>query len=143
MILFQPCAKLNSQDAGSDTISEEVEVYAADFKCCDHGTACQTARPNGVGSRLSLDGYNWRKYGQKKVKRSEFPRSYYKCTHPSCPVKRKVETTIDGQIAEIVYSGEHNHPKPGRPCPSKKTLSSTSTDVVMCDMHGVDGTMQM
>lgn len=66
---------------------------------------------------MSFDGYNWKKYGQKKVKRSEFIRSYYKCTHPSCPVKRKVETTIDGQIAEIVYSGEHNHPKPH---PSKK-----------------------
>jgi len=93
-------------------------------------------------SCLSLDGYNWRKYGQKKVKGSEFPRSYYKCTHPSCPVKRKVETTIDGQIAEIVYSGEHNHLKPGKPCPPRKPLSSTSTEVVMCDVHGIDETMQ-
>ena len=136
------CAKLNLQDAGSDAISEEVEVNAEHFTCCDHVTACQAARPNGVRSRLSLDGYNWRKYGQKKVKGSEFPRSYYKCTHPSCPVKRKVETTVDGQIAEIVYSGEHNHLKPGKPCSPRKPLSSTSTKVVMCDMHGIDDTMQ-
>lgn len=93
-------------------------------------------------SRLSLDGYNWRKYGQKKVKGSEFPRSYYKCTHPSCPVKRKVETTIDGRIAEIVYSGEHNHLKPGKPCLPRKPLSSTSTEVVVCDMRGTDDTMR-
>ena len=130
---------LTLQDAGSDTISEE-EVYAE--HCCDHLTACQIARRNGVGGRLSLDGYNWRKYGQKKVKGSEFPRSYYKCTHPSCPVKRKVETTVDGQIAEIVYSGEHNHLKPGKPCSPRKPLSSTSTEVVMCDVHGIDETMQ-
>ncbi|KAG6522488.1 WRKY transcription factor 44-like [Zingiber officinale] len=62
--------------------------------------------------RQSYDGYNWRKYGQKQVKGSEYPRSYYKCTYPTCQVKKKVERSFDGQIAEIVYKGEHNHPKP-------------------------------
>ncbi|PPS16056.1 hypothetical protein GOBAR_AA04525 [Gossypium barbadense] len=51
----------------------------------------------------------------KQVKGSEYPRSYYKCTHPNCPVKKKVERSLDGQIAEIVYKGEHNHPKPQPP----------------------------
>ncbi|KAF7816190.1 WRKY transcription factor WRKY24-like [Senna tora] len=63
-------------------------------------------------SRRSDDGYNWRKYGQKQVKGSENPRSYYKCTYPSCPTKKKVERSLDGQITEIVYKGTHNHPKP-------------------------------
>ena len=72
--------------------------------------------------RPSYDGYNWRKYGQKQVKGSEYPRSYYKCTHPNCPVKKKVERLFDGQIAEIVYKGEHNHPKPQ---PPKKSSSGT------------------
>lgn len=58
------------------------------------------------------DGYNWRKYGQKQVKGSEFPRSYYKCTHPSCPVKKKVERNHEGHITEIIYKGAHSHPKP-------------------------------
>eukprot|EP00249_Psilotum_nudum_P022454 c28521_g1_i7 orf=825-2477(+) len=62
--------------------------------------------------RPSEDGYNWRKYGQKQVKGSEYPRSYYKCTYPNCPVKKKVERSYDGQVTEIVYKGEHNHPKP-------------------------------
>ncbi|XP_042375613.1 WRKY transcription factor WRKY24-like [Zingiber officinale] len=62
--------------------------------------------------RRSDDGYNWRKYGQKQVKGSENPRSYYKCTYPSCPTKKKVERSSDGQITEIVYKGTHNHPKP-------------------------------
>nr|KJB62526.1 hypothetical protein B456_009G421200 [Gossypium raimondii] len=92
----------------------------------------QTSEPSKVGSqnmeedpkvlpavansdRPSYDGYNWRKYGQKQVKGSEYPRSYYKCTHPNCPVKKKVERSLDGQIAEIVYKGEHNHPKPQPP----------------------------
>ncbi|KAE8722751.1 putative WRKY transcription factor 33 [Hibiscus syriacus] len=64
------------------------------------------------GNRKSDDGYNWRKYGQKQVKGSENPRSYYKCTYPNCPTKKKVERSLDGQITEIVYKGSHNHPKP-------------------------------
>lgn len=58
------------------------------------------------------DGYNWRKYGQKAVKGSENPRSYYKCTYPSCPTKKKVERSLDGHVTEIVYKGAHSHPKP-------------------------------
>ncbi|KAI0498037.1 hypothetical protein KFK09_021278 [Dendrobium nobile] len=58
------------------------------------------------------DGYNWRKYGQKQVKGSEFPRSYYKCTHPKCPVKKKVERSLVGHVTEIIYKGQHNHLKP-------------------------------
>ncbi|XP_010529766.1 PREDICTED: WRKY transcription factor 44-like [Tarenaya hassleriana] len=76
------------------------------------------------GDRSCLDGYNWRKYGQKQVKGSECPRSYYKCTHLNCPVKKKVERSLDGQISEIVYQGEHNHPKP---ClPPRRSSSSAS-----------------
>ncbi|CAH9131753.1 unnamed protein product [Cuscuta epithymum] len=64
---------------------------------------------------LSNDGYNWRKYGQKHVKGSKYLRSYYKCTHPKCPVKKNVERSADNEIAQIVYKGEHNHPKPCLP----------------------------
>ncbi|XP_073005813.1 probable WRKY transcription factor 4 [Typha latifolia] len=58
------------------------------------------------------DGYNWRKYGQKQVKGGEFPRSYYKCTYPKCPVKKKVERSHDGHITEIIYKGQHSHQRP-------------------------------
>ncbi|CAN1248400.1 Probable WRKY transcription factor 3 [Linum perenne] len=60
----------------------------------------------------SDDGYNWRKYGHKPIKGSEYPRSYYKCTHPNCPVKKKVERSGEGQISEIIYKGQHNHEVP-------------------------------
>lgn len=75
--------------------------------------------------RPSCDGYNWRKYGQKAVKGSEYPRSYYKCSQPTCPVKKIVERSFDGQISEIVYKGEHSHPKPR---PPKRRLSSGSQE---------------
>lgn len=58
------------------------------------------------------DGYGWRKYMQKQVKRSEYLQSYYKCTHPSCQVKKKVERSHEGHVTEIIYKGTHNHPKP-------------------------------
>ena len=58
------------------------------------------------------DGYCWRKYGQKQVKGSQNPRSYYKCSYPNCPKKKKVERAPEGYVTEIVYKGSHNHPKP-------------------------------
>lgn len=73
--------------------------------------------PSLATDKPAEDGYNWRKYGQKQVKGSEFPRSYYKCTHLNCPVKKKVERSPDGQITEIIYKGQHNHEKPQ---PSKR-----------------------
>ncbi|CAL0304401.1 unnamed protein product [Lupinus luteus] len=73
---------------------------------------CTNAFQSVRQQRKSEDGYNWRKYGQKQVKGSENPRSYYKCTHPNCSMRKKVERCLDGQITEIVYKGSHNHPKP-------------------------------
>ncbi|WOL14794.1 WRKY transcription factor WRKY24-like [Canna indica] len=77
----------------------------------DYIQSNQASMPLKDQRRLD-DGYNWRKYGQKQVKGSENPRSYYKCTYPNCPTKKKVERSLDGQITEIVYKGTHNHPKP-------------------------------
>ncbi|OAO89813.1 WRKY26 [Arabidopsis thaliana] len=74
-------------------------------------------------NKTSDDGYNWRKYGQKQVKGSENPRSYFKCTYPNCLAKKKEETSlVKGQMIEIVYKGSHNHPKPQ----STKRSSSTA-----------------
>ncbi|KAL2495777.1 putative WRKY transcription factor 2 [Forsythia ovata] len=75
-------------------------------------------------SGLAGDGYNWRKYGQKQVKRSENPRSYYKCTHLNCTVKKKVERSHEGHVTEIIYKGAHNHPKP--PPNDRSTIGSSS-----------------
>ncbi|KAG5394979.1 hypothetical protein IGI04_024942 [Brassica rapa subsp. trilocularis] len=75
------------------------------------------------------DGYNWRKYGQKQVKGSDFPRSYYKCTHPACPVKKKVERSQDGQVTEIIYKGQHSHEPPQNKTKRDNNGSSRSSDV--------------
>ncbi|CAI0438892.1 unnamed protein product [Linum tenue] len=82
----------------------------------------------GGGGRTSEDGYSWRKYGQKQVKGSEYPRSYYKCTNPSCQVKKKIERSLDGQITEIIYKNAHNHPKPNQVRRGAQLESSPTAD---------------
>nr|QGQ64053.1 WRKY transcription factor 30 [Santalum album] len=67
--------------------------------------------PTTLPEKALEDGYNWRKYGQKHVKGNEFIRGYYKCTHPTCQVKKQVERTHDGQIMDTLYIGTHDHPK--------------------------------
>ncbi|XP_057493055.1 WRKY transcription factor 71-like [Actinidia eriantha] len=59
------------------------------------------------------DGYRWRKYGQKAVKNSPFPRSYYRCTTQKCTVKKRVERSFqDPSVVITTYEGQHNHPIP-------------------------------
>ncbi|KAJ0233820.1 WRKY transcription factor 26 [Hirschfeldia incana] len=77
------------------------------------------------GNKNSEDGYNWRKYGQKQVKGSENPRSYFRCTYQNCVTKKKVETSlVKGHVTDIVYKGSHNHPKPQS---TKRSASTAAT----------------
>ncbi|XP_038714188.1 WRKY transcription factor 1-like [Tripterygium wilfordii] len=75
--------------------------------------------PPIIREKVSEDGYQWRKYGQKYVKcrqkivkGNELIRSYYKCTHPRCLVKKQLEISLDGQIINTISFGHHDHPKP-------------------------------
>ncbi|KAI3457060.1 hypothetical protein Pfo_013723 [Paulownia fortunei] len=59
------------------------------------------------------DGYKWRKYGQKAVKNSPFPRSYYRCTSQKCSVKKRIERSFqDPSVVITTYEGQHNHHSP-------------------------------
>lgn len=93
-------------------------------------------QPTIAVDKPTNDGYNWRKYGQKQVKGSEFPRSYYKCTHLNCPVKKKVERSLEGQITEIIYKGQHNHelPQPNKRAKEGSDLSGNTNSQAKSDL---------
>ncbi|KAI3677480.1 hypothetical protein L6452_36744 [Arctium lappa] len=62
------------------------------------------------GNVMADDGYKWRKYGQKSIKNSSNPRSYYKCTNPRCGAKKQVErSNEDPDTLIITYEGLHLH----------------------------------
>ncbi|CAH8385737.1 unnamed protein product [Eruca vesicaria subsp. sativa] len=59
------------------------------------------------------DDYSWRKYGQKPIKGSPYPRGYYKCSSMrGCPARKHVERCLEDPAMLIVtYEAEHSHPK--------------------------------
>ncbi|KAJ0233689.1 WRKY transcription factor 65 [Hirschfeldia incana] len=60
------------------------------------------------------DSWAWRKYGQKPIKGSPYPRGYYRCSSTKgCPARKQVERSRDDPTMIIItYTSEHNHPCP-------------------------------
>ncbi|CAN6338017.1 unnamed protein product [Urochloa humidicola] len=82
------------------------------------------------------DGYTWRKYGQKDILGSRYPRSYYRCTHKNyygCEAKKKVQRLDDDPFMyEVTYCGNHTcltstTPLLTLPAPNTAAAVSTAT----------------
>nr|AZQ19342.1 WRKY family transcription factor 22 [Populus tomentosa] len=63
---------------------------------------------------LSSDVWAWRKYGQKPIKGSPYPRGYYRCSSSKgCLARKQVERNrSDAGMFIVTYTAEHNHPAP-------------------------------
>ncbi|CAH9139674.1 unnamed protein product [Cuscuta epithymum] len=58
-------------------------------------------------SKTMEDGGAWRKYGQKIILKSEYPRCYFRCTHKyvaGCRATKQVQRTHDGMYQSTYYS---------------------------------------
>lgn len=63
---------------------------------------------------LSADPWSWRKYGQKPIKSSPYPRNYYKCSSSKgCLARKQVEQSdLDPNIFIVTFTGDHTHSIP-------------------------------
>ncbi|XP_065637589.1 uncharacterized protein LOC111992481 isoform X2 [Quercus suber] len=122
--------RLGAAHLGLGHLDEAVTAYnkGLEFDPCDEGLKAGLVNCDKKKKKkdVSNDGYKWRIYGKKHVKGSNYPRSYYKCTYLSCPVKKRVERSPAGRITEIVYKGSHNHPKPQQQLTIKPAEESSS-----------------
>uniref|UniRef100_A0A0D3ERE9 WRKY domain-containing protein n=1 Tax=Oryza barthii TaxID=65489 RepID=A0A0D3ERE9_9ORYZ len=63
---------------------------------------------------VSSDLWAWRKYGQKPIKGSPYPRGYYKCSSmKGCMARKMVERSpAKPGMLVVTYMAEHCHPVP-------------------------------
>nr|CAB3478302.1 unnamed protein product [Digitaria exilis] len=73
-------------------------------------------RPRGASGEgpPPSDSWTWRKYGQKPIKGSPYPRGYYRCSSSKgCPARKQVERSrADPTVLLVTYTFEHNHASP-------------------------------
>ncbi|KAG8092694.1 hypothetical protein GUJ93_ZPchr0012g21917 [Zizania palustris] len=96
----------------------------------------------GGGEVVPSDLWAWRKYGQKPIKGSPYPRGYYRCSSSKgCSARKQVERSrADPTMLVVTYTSDHNHPWPthrnalaGSTRPSSsaaKTISTTTTSCI-------------
>ncbi|PWA91823.1 WRKY17 [Artemisia annua] len=87
-----------------------------------------------IGSKITsipADDYSWKKYGEKKIDGSIYPRVYYKCnTRKGCPARKRVELSLDdSKMLVVTYDGEHRHHHAPTPTPTPVPMSLTGVVV--------------
>ncbi|CAA6668574.1 unnamed protein product [Spirodela intermedia] len=82
------------------------------------------------GEMVPSDSWSWRKYGQKPIKGSPYPRGYYRCSSSKgCSARKQVERSkTDPSMLIVTYTCEHNHPLPTQKSssPARKVASPGS-----------------
>ncbi|KAJ3688353.1 hypothetical protein LUZ61_017517 [Rhynchospora tenuis] len=71
----------------------------------------QSSTQRVIKANTIEDGHLWRKYGQKEILNSKYPRGYYRCTHKfdqGCKAQKHVQKSEeDPNVFIISYTGNH------------------------------------
>ncbi|XP_024963095.1 WRKY transcription factor WRKY51-like [Cynara cardunculus var. scolymus] len=125
--------KRHSTDRPSATLQgsgkEDHSASRTPCHCCKRRKTVskqKTRRIPIIGSKIEsipADDYSWKKYGEKKVDGSLFPRVYYKCNSAKgCPARKRVELSVtDSKMLLVTYDGEHHHHHTPTPLPASLT----------------------
>ncbi|KAG2622702.1 transcription factor WRKY19-like isoform X2 [Panicum virgatum] len=78
------------------------------------------------------DGHQWRKYGEKKLSNSNFPRFYYRCTYKNdmkCPATKQVQQkdTSDPPLFSVTYFNQHTCSTSSNPMGSTRDIAAPSS----------------
>ncbi|CAD6255104.1 unnamed protein product [Miscanthus lutarioriparius] len=78
------------------------------------------------------DGHQWRKYGEKKLSISNFPRFYYRCTYKNdmkCPATKQVQQkdTSDPPLFSVTYFNHHTCSTSSSAVGSARDIASQSS----------------
>ncbi|KAK1399793.1 HKT12 transporter [Heracleum sosnowskyi] len=97
--------KLSSKSSGSrgcHCCKKRKTIVKKEIKRITSGSA---------GDCIPADEYSWKKYDQKLVPGTVFPRGYYKCNSgKGCPARKRVErASNDPTVLILTYEGEHRH----------------------------------
>ncbi|KAF3327358.1 WRKY transcription factor 55 [Carex littledalei] len=87
------------------------------------------------------DGYQWRKYGTKKIMSSNNPRSYFRCTYrddENCVATKQVQQKdfTDPPVYEVTYKNSHScnlTPMSAANLPIQSGLSMTRPNLISVD----------
>jgi len=81
---------------------------------CDRRRGSQSSSHTPASSDIPGDEYSWRKYGQKPINGSPYPRGHYRCSSAKgCPARKHEESAADDPAMLVVtYEGDHCHDAP-------------------------------
>ncbi|XP_073281172.1 probable WRKY transcription factor 65 [Primulina huaijiensis] len=132
----------NSRDTPGSAVSNEFKIASASNRRSGRRAIQKRIISVPLGEDAGLkqkvdqvsappsDSCTWRKYGQKPIKGSPYPRGYYKCSSSKgCPARKQVERCrMDPKMMVVAYSREHNHPTPASRSSHHTTNNRRTTD---------------
>ncbi|KAI4383934.1 hypothetical protein MLD38_009713 [Melastoma candidum] len=89
----------------------------------------KSSQTRTVVASTAVDDVSWRKYGQKQIHNSKFPRSYYRCSHKydrHCKAIKQVQMMEESPpLYEITYIDSHTCTSDGKADPTPQQGSSS------------------